>query len=156
MNFTYFSSAHRTFSRIDHILGHKSGLGKFKKIERMNCSSVTNLCLTLCYPMNCSTPGFPVLHYLPEFAQTYVCWISDAIHPSHPLSPTSPLAHSLSQHQGLFHWVIHCIRWPKYWSFSFSISPSNEYSGLISFRIDLILQSKGLLRVFSSTTVWKH
>ena len=84
--------------------------------------------------MDCSMPGLPVLHYLPEFAQTHVHWVSDAIQPSHPLSPPSPLALHLSQHQGLLKWVSSCIRWPKYWSFT--ISPFNEYSGLISFRID--------------------
>ena len=81
-------------------------------------------------------PGFPLLHYLLEFAQTQVHWVSDATQPSHPLSLPSPSALNLSQHQGFFQWVRLCIRWPKYWSFSFSISPSNEYSGLISFRID--------------------
>ena len=68
------------------------------------CCSVTNLCPALCDPMGCSTPGFPVLHYFPEFAQTHVHWVSDAIQPSHPLLPTS-LALNLSQHQGLFQWV---------------------------------------------------
>ena len=63
-------------------------------------------------------------------------WVGDAIQPSHPLSSASPSAFSLSQHQNLFQWVSLRIRWPKYWSFSFSISPSNEYSGLISFRIN--------------------
>ena len=85
--------------------------------------------------MDCSTPGSFVLHYLLEFAQTHVHWVSDAIQPSHLLPPASP-ALSLSQHQGLFQWVAVCIRWSKYWSFSFSINPSNEYSGLISFRIE--------------------
>ena len=61
--------------------------------------------LLSCVPMNCSTTGFPVLHYLPEFAQTHVHWVGDAIQPSHPLSPTSPPAFNLSQHQGLFQWV---------------------------------------------------
>ena len=68
------------------------------------CGSVTKSCPTLCSPMNCSTPGFPVLNYLPQFAQTHVHWVSDAIQPSHPLSPPS-LALNLSQHQGLFQWV---------------------------------------------------
>ena len=68
------------------------------------CCSVAELCLTLSDPMDCSMPGFPVLHYLPEFAQTHVHWVSDAIQPSHPLSSPSP-AFSLSQHQGLFQWV---------------------------------------------------
>ena len=91
--------------------------------------------LSLWDPLNCSTLGFPVLHYLLEFAQTHVHWVSDTIQPFHPLSPPSPLALSLTQHQGLFQWLTLCIRWPKYWSFTFSISPSNKYSGLISFRI---------------------
>ena len=69
------------------------------------CCSVTKSCLTLCDPMNCSTPGFPVLRYLLEFAQTHVHRVSDAIQPSHPLLSPSPLAFSLSQHQGLFQWV---------------------------------------------------
>ena len=87
--------------------------------------------------MDCSTPGFPVLHYLPEFAQTHVHWVSDAIQPSQssviPFSSCSqsfPLSGSFQMNQFFF------ISWPKYWSFSFSISPSNEYSGLISFRMD--------------------
>ena len=63
-------------------------------------------------------------------------WVGDAIQPSQPLSSPSPPAFNLSQHQGLFKWVSSSIRWPNYWSFSFNISPSNEYSGLISFRMD--------------------
>ena len=94
-------------------------------------SSVTQLCPTLCDPMGCSTPGFPVHHQLLEPAQTHVHGVGDAIQLSHPLSSPCPPAFNLSQHQSLL-----CIRWPKYWSFSFSISPSNEYSGLISFRVD--------------------
>ena len=69
------------------------------------CCSVTKSCLTLCDSMNCSTPGFPVLHYLLEFAQIHEHWVNDAIQPFHPLSPSSPLALSLSQQQGLFQWV---------------------------------------------------
>ena len=68
-------------------------------------SSVAQLCLTLCNPMYCSTPGFPVHHELPELTQTHVHWVSDAIQPSHPLSSPSPPAFNLSQHQGLFKWV---------------------------------------------------
>ena len=93
-------------------------------------------CPTLHDPMDYSMPGFSVHHQHPEPAQTHVHWVSDAIQPSHPLLSPSPPAFSLSQHQGLFQWVISCIRWPKYWSFSFSISPSSEYSRLISFRMD--------------------
>ena len=108
--------------------------------------------------MGCSTRGLPVPHYLPEFAQVHVHCIGDTIQPSHPLSPFSP-ASNLSTHSGSFpmSWLFP-IRWPKYWSFSFSISPSKEYSGLISFRIDGLIsfQSKGLSRVFSNTSVQKH
>ena len=68
------------------------------------CCSVTESCPTLGDPMDCSTPGFPVIHYLPEFAQTHVHWVDETIQPSHPLSPSSP-ALSLFQHQGLFQWV---------------------------------------------------
>ena len=69
------------------------------------CCSVAKSCLTLWSPKDCSMPGFPVFHYLPELAQTHVHWVSDAIQPSHPLSSPSPLALNLSQHQGLFRWV---------------------------------------------------
>ena len=85
-------------------------------------------------PMACNTPGFPIHHQLPELTQTHVHYVSDAIQPSHSLSSPSP-TFNLSHHQGLFQWVL-CMRWPLYWHFSFSISPSNEYSGLISFRMD--------------------
>ena len=91
--------------------------------------------MTLCDPMDCSTPGFPVHHHLPELAQTHVHRVSDAIQPSRPPLYPSPPAFNLSQHQGVFQTVLH-IRRTKYWSFSFSVSPSNEYSGLISFRMD--------------------
>ena len=114
-------------------------------------SSVTHLSLTLCDPMDCSTPGLPVHHQLPELAYTHVHWISDAIQPSHSLSFPSLPAFNLSQHQGLFKWVksVLCIRWPKYWSFSFSISPSNKHSGLIFFRIDWfdLLAVQGTLKI---------
>ena len=78
--------------------------------------------------------SFTISH-LPELAQTHVHWVYDAIQLSHPLLPTSP-ALNLSQHQSLFQWVGSLHRWPKFWCFSLSISPSFEYSGLISFRID--------------------
>ena len=84
--------------------------------------------------MDCNTPGFPVQHQLPELAQTHVHWVGDAIQPSHPLSFLS-LAFSLFQHQGLYQWVSSSYQVTKYWSFSFSISPSNKYLGLISFRL---------------------
>ena len=85
--------------------------------------------------MNCSIPGFHVLHHLPEFAQTHVHQVHDAIQQSHPLLSPSP-AFNLSQNQGLFQWVSALHQVTKYWSFSFSISSSSEYSRLIFFRID--------------------
>ena len=100
-------------------------------------SSVTQSCPTLCDPMNCSTPGLPVHHHLPESTQTHVHWVDDAIQPSHPLSSPSPPALNLSQPQSLFQWVSSSHHWwPKYWRFSFNISPSNEHPGLSSFRMD--------------------
>ena len=86
--------------------------------------------------MDHSTPGFPVHHQFLELAQTHVHQIGDTIQPSHPLSTPSPPDFNLSQHQGLSNESILQITWPKDWSFTSSISPSNEYSGLISFRID--------------------
>ena len=78
----------------------------------------------------------PVHHQLLESTQTHVHQVGDAIQPSHPLSSPSPPSLNLSQHQGLSPESALCIRWPKYWSFSFNISPSNEHPGLISFRMD--------------------
>ena len=102
------------------------------------CCSVAQSCPTPGNPMDCSMPGLPVLHHLPEFAQVHVHCISDAIQPFYPMMPSFLSALNLSQHQGLFHELAVRIRWPKYWSFSFSISPSNDYSGLISFKIDWV------------------
>ena len=106
------------------------------------CSSVCHSCHTLCDPMGCSTPDFPVHHQLPELAQTHVHWVGDAIQ-SHLRGWVFILCHPLFLLPSIFpsirvpsnESVLH-IRWPKYWSFSFNISPSNEYSGLISFRMD--------------------
>ena len=130
----------------------------FGDLGSINCCSVTKSCPTLHDPMDCSTPGFPALHYLLEFAQVHVHWISDAIQPSHPLCPllllpsVFPSIKVFSSESALH------ISWPKCWSFSLSISPSNEYSGLISFRRTgwISLQSKEPSRVFSNTTVQKH
>ena len=119
-------------------------------------SSVAQSCPTLCDPMNCSTPGLPVQHKLPEFTQTHVHGVGDAIQPSHLLSAPSPPAPNPSQHQSLFNESTLHMRWPKYWSFSFSISPSDEHPELISFRMDwldlLALQGtlKSLLQHHSS------
>ena len=99
-------------------------------------SSVTQSCLTLFNPMNCSMSALPVHHKLMEFTQTHAHPVGDAIQPSHPLSSPSPLPGipstiRVSSNESTLH-----IRWPKYWSFSFSISPANEHSRLISFRMD--------------------
>ena len=116
------------------------------------CCSVPKLCLTLCDPVDCSTPDFPVLHYLLELAQTHAHWVNDAIQPSHPLlflSSIFPSVRVFSNELAL------CMRWPKIWSFSFSIIPSKEIPGLVSFKWTgwISLQSRGISRVFSNTTV---
>ena len=110
---------------------------KVVRVKRNQLSSVAQLCLTLCDPLDCSTSGLPVHHQLPEFTQTHIHWVGDAIQPSHPLLSPSPPAFNLSQHQSLFQWVSSLHQVGKLMlSFSFNISPSNEYSGLISFRMD--------------------
>ena len=121
-------------------------------------SSVTQLCPTPCDPMDCSTPGLPVHHQILEFTQIMsIEPVMPSIHPilcdPHLLPPSIFPSISVFSNESALR-----IRWPKYWSFSFNISPSNEYSGLISFRMDWLdlLQSKGLSRVFSNTTVQKH
>ena len=121
-------------------------------------SSVQSLSpVQLCNPMNRSMPGLPVHHQLPEFTQTHVHQVSDAIKTSHPLPSPSPPGPNPSQHQIFSNESILRMRWPKYWSFSYSISPFNEHSRLSSFRMIWIsMQSKGLSRVFSSTRVLKH
>ena len=93
-------------------------------------------CLTLCDPMDCSIPGFPVHHQLPDLTQTHVHRVGDAIQPSYPLSPPLLLPSILPSIRVFSSESVLHIRWPKYWSFSFSISPFSEYSRLISFRID--------------------
>ena len=98
-------------------------------------SSAAQSCPTLCHPMNCSMPGLLVHHQLPEFTQTHVHQGHDAIQPSHPLSSPSPSAPNPSQHQSFSNESTLRMRWPKYWSFSFSISPSKEHPGLISFKM---------------------
>ena len=108
--------------------------------------------------MDCSTPGFPVLHQLPELSQIHVHEVGDAIQPSHPLSSPSLLPSIFPSIRVFSNELVLLFRWPKYWSFSFSIRPSNEYSGLISFRMDwldlLAVQGtlKSLLQHHSSKT----
>ena len=136
---------------------------------RRYCCSVTKLCLTLfiffacvcstlCDPINCSMPRFPVLHYLLEFVQAHVHWVSDIIQPSHPLSSLLLLPSIFHSIRVFSNELALSISWPKYWGFSFSIVlPVNiqdwfplGLTGLVS------LQFKGPSRVFSNTTVPKH
>ena len=130
-------------------------------IQRVNIinqfSSVARSCLTLCDPMNCSAPGLPVHHQLPEFTQIHVHWVGDAIQPSHPLSSLLLLPSIFRSIQVFSNESPLQIRWLKYWRLSFSISPSNEHPGLI-FRMDwldlLAIQGtlKSLLQHHSSKT----
>ena len=125
-----------------------------KKKTQLSCpkmknqfSSVTQLCLTLCDPMDCSTPGFAVPNQLPELAQIHFHRVGAVIQSFHPLSSPSPPAFSIRVFSNQ---SVLLIRWPKYWSFSFKISPSNKYSGLISFRMDWLdlLAVQGTLKSF--------
>ena len=121
-------------------------------------SSVAQLYTTLCDPVDGSTPGLPVHHQLPGSTHTHVHQVGDAMshlilcHPLFLLPPIPPNIRVVSNESTLR------MKWPKYWSFSFSISPSNEHPGLISFRMDWLdfLAVKGLSRVFSNTTVQKY
>jgi len=138
-----------------HFLLHSLTSFYLFSISSVQFSSVTQSCWTLCNPMNHSTPGLPVHHQLSEFTQTHVHWVGDAIQPSHPLlspSPPAPIPPSIRVFSK--EWTLH-MRWPKYWSFSFSISPSKGHPGLISLEWTgwISLQSKGLSGIFSNTTV---
>ena len=99
-------------------------------------SSVAQSCPTLCSPIDCSTPGFPVLHQLPESTQTHVHWVGDAIQPSHPLPSPSPPVFNLSQHQGLFKWVSSSHQVDKVLEFQLQHQSFQWNPGLISFRMD--------------------
>ena len=128
-------------------------LRKYALSVQFSCLVMSN-----CDPMDCSRSGLPVHHQLLEFTQTHIHWVSDTIKPPHPLSSPSLPSFNLSPIRVFSNESALCIRWPKDWSCSFGISPSNEHSGLIFFRMDWLdlLQSKGLSRVFSNTTVQMH
>ena len=121
------------------------------EVPSVQFSSVAQSCPTLCGPMNCSTPGLPVNHQLPEFTQTHVHRVSDAIKPSHPLS--SPPSIRIFSNESALH-----MRWPKYWSFSFNIIPSKEHPGLIAFRMDCLdlLAVQGTLKSLLQHHSSKH
>ena len=141
-SYVYMHIAHLWMSLWLHILSFcswKFGLGISSVViiwKVVQFSSVAQLCLTLCNSMDCSTPGLPGHHQLPELTQTHVHRVSDSIQPS-PLCCPLLFPPSIFPSIRVFskESVLH-FRWPKYWSFSFSISPSSEYSGLISFRMD--------------------
>jgi len=137
----------------DLSLGCKDGSAY--QINKCDISSVQSLSrVPLCDPMDCSMPGLPVHNQLPEFTQTHVHWVRNTIQPSHLLS--SPSLPSIFPSIRVFssESVLH-IRWPKYWSFSFNISPSNEYSGLISLRMDWLdlLAVQGTLKNINSSAL---
>ena len=113
-------------------------------------SSVAQVCPTFCDPVNRSTPGLPVHHQLPEFTQIHVHRVGDAIQPSHPLLSPSPLPSIFPSIRVFSTESALRMRWPKYWSFSFNISPSNEHPGLISFGSDWLdlLAVQGTLKSF--------
>ena len=124
----------------------------------MYCCLVAKSCSTLCDLTDCSMPGSSVCHYLPEFTQIHVRWVGDAIQPSHPLSSPSLLPSIFCSIRVFSKESALCIRWPKYWSFSFSNTPSSAFSGLISFRINWFsfsLQSTGLSQESSPTPQFK-
>ena len=120
---------------VHRVAKSRTRLNKFSRVCVYQFSSVAQLCLTLCDSVDCSTPGFPVYHHLPELTQTHGHWVGD---PSNHLILCRPFLPPLifPSIRVFSKDLVLCIRWPKYWSFSFSISPSNEYSGLISFRMD--------------------
>ena len=165
----FFKSSNRFFLSTNRVPGtvadpeetevsmEKSSRSNIQLSEWCCYCSVTKSCLTLCDPMDCSTPGLPVHHHLLEFSQTHVHGVGDAIQPSHPLSSPSPPAFSLSQHQGLFQWVSSLHQVTKVLEL-FSISPSHEYSGLISLRVDwLDLLAEWVIEALTKqTSTWFH
>ena len=136
--------------------GHVEKTASIVQIYIVVCWSAAQSYLTLCDPMDCSIPGFPVLHYFSEFAQIHFHQVGHVTQPS--LLPSSPPALSLFEHQDLFQWIGSLHQVAQVLEFHFSISPSNEYSGWFPLGLTglISLQAKGLSRVFSSTTVQKH
>jgi len=127
-------------------------------LSHLQFTSVTQSCPTFCDSMDCNTPGLSVNHQIPEFTQTLLHWVSDAIQPLHPLSSPSPPAFNLPQHQGLFKWVSSSHQVAKVLELQLQISPSNEYSGLISFRMDRLdlLAVQGTFKSLFQWHVQKH
>ena len=133
----------------DHIL---------HKLVTASVSTVAQSYPTLCDPMDCSTAGFPVIHQLLELAQTHVYWVGDVIQPSHPFSSLLLLPSIFPCIRFISNEYVFHIKWPKYWSFSFNMNPSNEHSGLISFRIGWfdLPTIQETLKSLRQTKVQKH
>ena len=131
--FSPFNSVSFCIIYTDGIIGYVNIIVYFLIV-----SLVTQLCLTPCNPVDCSTPGLPVPHQLLELPQTHIHRVGDAIQPSHPPSPLLLPPSIFPSIRVFSNESVLCIRWPEYWSFSFSISPSNEYWGPISFRMGLV------------------
>ena len=130
------SQGPRTLTNNEHLLTIcwlNRYIHEMECLHSICCCSVAQSCPTICDPMGCSKPGFPVHHHLPELTQTHVHQVGDAIQPSHPLSSPSPPAPNPSQHQGLFQWVSSSNQVAKLFEFQLQHSPSNEHPGLISF-----------------------
>ena len=134
------------------------------RISSVQFSSVSQSCLTLCDPMNRSTPGLPVHHQLPEFTQTHVHWVSDAIRPSHPLSSPSPPAPSPSQHQSLFQWVNSSHEVAKEWPSSKNLQTINAGEGVekrepsftVGRNVNWYSHCRDFLKSRNKTTIWPN
>ena len=144
-----FGQLFSLFNLVNEILLPYMVQYSYDQTREVGCCSVTQLCPTLCDPMDCSTPGLPVHHHLLELAQSHVHWVNDAIQPSEPQSPPSHHGLSLSQHQCQFQRVSYSHQVAKVLQLQPQINPPNEYSGLISFRIDwfdLLAVQRSLLK----------
>ena len=133
-----------------HLVAIMNNIAKSGSVQPLSC-------VWLCNPMDCSTPGFPVHHHLPELAQTHVHWVDDATQPSHPLSCPFLLPSVFPSIRVFSNESVLRMKWPKYWNFSFRISPSSEYSGMISFTMDWLdlLAVHGTLKESSPTPQFK-
>ena len=165
-NSVFIYARKHKYLQVDFFKKKSKCLGKYSlysllwhlKAGSVQFSSVTQSCLTLCDPMDHSTPGLPVHHQLLEFTQTHVHWVGDAIQPSHPLSYPSPPAFDLSQHQHLFQWVNSSHQVAKVLEFQLQHQSFHEHPGLISFRMDWLdlLAVQGTLKSLLPHTVQKH
>ena len=161
MNFTTYTASHlhvvNKYCRLIFPITPPES-SHFSSVTSDQIGSVAESCPTLCDPMNCSTPGLPVHHQLLEFTQTHVHRVSDTIQPSHPLSSLLLLPSIPTSIRVFSNELTLRMRWPKYWSFSFSIIPSKEIPELISFRMDRmdLLAVQGTLKSLLQHQVQKH